>query len=349
MNLQINPHDKTPVYRQIQQQIAKGISDRRIHPGEWLQPEQELAAELVVSPAAVRKAYEGLRSDGLCDSPRQGSCRVTSPRLGAAQSNSRKLALAVLEKELLASELEMAREVQRRLLPSADQRGDSWCITARCYPSGVLAGDFFDVIQLDHGILDIVVADVAGKGLAAGLIMAATRSMLSPVSTLDSPGEALTELNRQLLPLLSSREFVAMAYARFDPGVGSLQIANAGLPDPYLLDHTGELVNLEVDGNRLPLGVRRDVDYSTRHVLISPADRMLLYTDGIPESTNAAGEPLGYEGFASLLRRSANGSRDAGPGQSMVWLDRLLEQTSHQTGSILEDDWTAVLLDYIGN
>jgi len=99
----------------------------------------------------------------------------------------------------------------------------------------------------------------------------------------------------------------------------------------------------------LPLGVRREVDYSTRHLSISPADRMLIFTDGIPEATNAAGEPLGYEGFESLLRSSADGSRDAGVGHSAVWLDRLLEQTSHHTGSILEDDWTAVLLDYIGD
>ena len=67
MLLRINPNDATPVYRQIQRQIASAIADRRLQPGEPLQPQNELAAQLAVSPSAVRKAYAELESSGLCD------------------------------------------------------------------------------------------------------------------------------------------------------------------------------------------------------------------------------------------------------------------------------------------
>ena len=147
-------------------------------------------------------------------------------------------------------------------------------------------------------------------------------------------------------PLLGNREFVALTYARFDPGDGSLRVANAGLPDPYLLCHSGPVETLAVDGDRLPLGIRREVSYSTVRYSMDPSDRLLLVTDGIPEATDAQGNPIGYEGLRGLLDSSAEWAWDAASGSSGLWLDRLLEQVSQRTGSILDDDWTAVLLEY---
>jgi len=346
MHLHINPHDEAPVYRQIQRQIARAIADRQIHPGELLQPQKELAAQLAISPAAIRKAYEELQSDGLCDGSQGSRYRVTTPGLGSENGPSTDLALSLLKEELLTKELRTARSVQHRLLPPPEVRGESWSVSSRTYPAGALAGDFYDVIQLDNGTVDVVIADVAGKGLAAGLIMATAKSLLPLGAAKDSPGEALEELNQRLFPLLDNREFVALAYARFDPRDGTLRLANAGLPDPYLLHHTGRVETLSVNGDRLPLGIRRGIAYSTSQYSLDSADRLLLVTDGIPEATDVQGNPIGYEGLARLLDSSLEWTRGAATGNSNPWLDRLLDEVSRRTGSILDDDWTAVLLEY---
>jgi len=346
MHLHINPHDEAPVYRQIQHQIGRAIADREIRPGDLLDSHQDLAVQLAVSPSAVRKAYQELQSDGLCDESRGGDFRVTTPDLGSGHGSSTDLALSLLKRELLTRELRTAREVQHRLLPPPEVSGDSWTVTSRSYPAGALAGDFYDIVEHENSIIDIAIADVAGKGLAAGLIMAVAKSLIPLAATQDSPGDALGELNERLFPLLSNREFVALAYARFDPRDGTLQIANAGLPDPYLLRHTGPVETLGVEGDRLPLGIRRGIPYFTSKFSIHPADRLLLVTDGIPEAADPKDNPIGYEGLARLLDSSLEWAGNSTTSTADQWLDRLLEQVSRRTGSMLEDDWTAVLLEY---
>lgn len=346
MHLHINPNDSTPVYRQIQQQIAGAIADRQIHPGETLQTQEELAAQLAVSPSAVRKAYDELVSAGLCDDATDGDLRVTNPELGSVNGSGTDLALSLLKRELLTRELQTARNFQSRLLPPSEVTGDSWTLSSRSYAAGALAGDFYDVMPLESGEVDVVIADVAGKGLAAGLIMAAAKSLLTQAAVKSSPGDALEELNLRLFPLLSNREFVALAYARFNPSTGDLQIANAGLPDPYILRHTGSIDSLVVTGDRLPLGIRQEVTYATARYSIEPSDRLLMFSDGIPEARDRRGNPIGYEGLQQLLEDSGIWAWDAAIGNPGLWLDRLLDEVSRHTGSILEDDWTAVLLEY---
>ncbi len=346
MHLHINPNHPTPVYRQIQQQIADAIADRQIHPGEVLLPHEQLATQLAVSPTAVRKAYEELESAGLCHGTIRGELRITHPELGSVNRSGTDLALSLLKKELLTRELETARSFQHRLLPPAEMSGNGWGLSSRCYPAGALTGDFYDVLLLDGGAVDLVIADVAGKGLAAGLIMATAKSMLPQAAAQDSPGAALGELNRKLYSVLNSREFVALAYARFDPANGTLQVANAGLPDPYLLRQSGAIEPLTVTGDRLPLGIRRDVRYTTSRVSMQAADRLLMFSDGIPEATDHRGNPIGYEGLVHLLEQCNVEAGHAAVGNSALWLDRLLGEISRLTGSILQDDWTALLLEY---
>jgi hypothetical protein len=346
MQLHINPHDETPVYRQIQHQITRAIVDREIHPGDLLASQQELAVQLAVSPSAVSKAYRELQSDGLCDDACGGHYRVTIPDLGSGRGSGTYLALSLLRRELLNQELRTAREVQNRLLPPSEISGKSWTISCRSYPAGALAGDFYEVIEHENGIVDIVIADVAGKGMAAGLLMATAKALVPQATTLDSPGATLGDLNDRLVPLLGNREFVAMACCHFDPRDGTLQIANAGLPDPYLLRPEGHTETLTVAGDRLPLGIRKGISYSTSKVSLASLDRLLLVTDGIPEAADLDGNPLGYEGLARLLDPSANRPSDTANGSTGPWLDRLLDQVSQRTGSMLDDDWTAVLLEY---
>ena len=345
MQLHINPHEPTPVYRQIEKQIAAAIAGRELQPGDRLLPDSELAVRLAVSPAAVRKAYEELQAAGLCGVDEGGSLQITDPGLGRLHTEGTDLALSLIEKALLVSELESARDLQIRLLPPAELTGDGWATSCRCYASGALAGDFYDVLVGETGRLDLVVADVAGKGLAAGLIMASAKSLLPLAAQLGSPAEALGQLNDRLLAQLGRRQFVAMTWARFDLSSGELRIASAGLPEPYLLHRNGSLANLPLQGDRLPLGIRPGVRYVSSACRLEIGDRLLLVTDGLPEARDRSGLPIGYDGLFELLRETGQPCSSLAQPENAVWLDRFFDLVSQRTGSILEDDWTALLLE----
>ena len=129
------------------------------------------------------------------------------------------------------------------------------------------------------------------------------------------------------------REFVALAYARFQPATGIVRLANAGMPDPYLISNS--VTAISVGGARLPLGVRHNVPYESVELHLDRGDRLLLLSDGIPEASKPNGDQLGYEAFRDLLIdvRSSDG-----------WIDDVLARVRTQVQSI-DDDWTVVVLE----
>ena len=233
-------------------------------------------------------------------------------------------------------ELEMAREIQERLLPPSTFDGDGFSITARNLPASFVAGDFYDFVRHDDGSVLIVVADVAGKGMGASLIMASVKAVL-PFIAREPLVEAMRLLNRKLVAELGKREFVALVCARYVPAAGTLEIANAGCPDPYLI-RGGVAEPVVVPGIRLPLGLH-DTQYDTAAVRLAPGDRVLFLSDGIPEAPRANGEPLGYEEVERLIAVT-----DVAP-RSEAWLDALLANVRARVDHHLADDWTAVVLD----
>jgi serine phosphatase RsbU (regulator of sigma subunit) len=243
------------------------------------------------------------------------------------------------EVEFAERELELARDLQSRLLPPPEIAGKGYRVAARNLAARVVAGDFYDVFRLTDGAVGLTVADVAGKGMAASLIMASAKARLPLLAADRSAEETLRELNRTLAAELSPREFVALAFVRYDPEQGTATLVNAGLPDPYLL-RTGEPpLALAVPGPRLPLGVRREVSYESLEIPLQPGDRLLMLTDGLAEAPTSNGEPLGYPALTSLLA--------AGPdaGTPLAWIDALLDRVRTTTRPVLEDDWTALLLE----
>ncbi len=243
------------------------------------------------------------------------------------------------EIEFAERELQLARDLQSRLLPPPEIAGEGYRVAARNLAARVVAGDFYDVFRLADGAVGLTVADVAGKGMAASLIMASAKARL-PLLAADRPAEeTLREPNRTLAAELSPREFVALAFVRYDPARGIATLVNAGLPDPYLL-RTGEPpLPLAVPGPRLPLGARREVAYEALAVPLQPGDRILMLTDGLAEAPTSNGEPLGYPALASLL---ATGPDALTP---LAWVDALFDRIRTASQPVLEDDWTALLLE----
>jgi hypothetical protein len=241
------------------------------------------------------------------------------------------------EAEFAEKELEVARSIQRRLLPPDAVEGDGFRVSARNLPARFVAGDFYDVFHLADGTVGLVVADVSGKGIGAALIMASVKAVVPLVAAGRSAAETLAHLNRKLAAELAAREFVALCFARYDPASGTLEIANAGLPDPYRVSGGAGAEALSVPGPRLPLGARRDVVYEDLRTAVAPGERILFLTDGLPEALDAAGEPLGYEALSRLIVSAA--------GQPGDLLDRLVASVRAATGDVLQDDWTALLLE----
>lgn len=239
--------------------------------------------------------------------------------------------------ELAARELELARSLQRRLLPPAERQGDGFRLAARNLAARYVAGDFYDYFRLPDGRLRIAVADVAGKGMAASLIMATVKAVLPLIAAERSVVGALCELNRKLAAELGEREFVALALAGYDPRSGRLELANAGLPDPYLLPAGGGVSPIEAPIPRLPLGLKPELEYRSVELELAAGDRVLFLTDGLPEAPTAAGEPLGYDDLVDFFDH-----RDEDPG---AWIDELLARLRRATREEQDDDWTALMLE----
>ncbi len=262
-----------------------------------------------------------------------GLSALSYERLKARLEDSMAL---IKEQEFAARELETARQIQSRLLPPAEISGSGYRIVARNEPARVVAGDFYDVFPQANGSLGLVVADVSGKGVAASLVMASVKAALPLLAADRSVAETLAALNAQLLEQLGPREFVAVCYGRYDPASGELEFANAGLPDPYLLRPGAPPRPLEVDGPRLPLGLRAGQVYETLRARVEPGERLLMLTDGLPEAVTG-GEPLGYERLEEVLA--------AGRGDLEHWLAGLFEEVERLTSEARDDDWTALGLE----
>jgi serine phosphatase RsbU (regulator of sigma subunit) len=245
------------------------------------------------------------------------------------------------EQELAENELELARSIQRRLLPPAELGGDGFQVAARNVPARFVAGDFYDVFALGGGKIGLVVADVAGKGIGASLITASVKAMTPLIAERHSVTETLELLNDKLCFELTSREFVALSLALFDPATGTVELVNSGLPDPYLMRPGLAPEMIGVPGPRLPLGVRRDLRYESRTIELRAGERLLFLTDGLPEARTAAGEPLGYDRLTALL---SDDGASATPGD---WLDGVIERVRAATNGAADDDLTAVVLQRV--
>jgi sigma-B regulation protein RsbU (phosphoserine phosphatase) len=337
--LHLVPGDPEPLREQIVRQLRDRIVRGDLPEGQPLAGHRQLARQYRVAPSTIEAAYRLLIDDGLLTGDPSDEVRVAVLEPDRRRELVERLQLeALVAQELGRRELEMARDVQRRLLPPSEVRGPGWEVAARCQPARVVAGDFYDVLRRVDGSVDVVVADVAGKGFAASLIMASVKAMLPFVTAEGRVAGALAQLNRRLAAELGSGEFVALTLARYHPRDRMVELSNAGAPDPYLVRPGHPPQPLSVPGPRLPLGVRREVAYASRMVEMGGADGLLLLTDGLPEARDASGEPLGYEALESML---AMGPGTGSPSSRLSWLFNRVQQV---TGRVPEDDWTAAVL-----
>ncbi|MEP0774299.1 MAG: PP2C family protein-serine/threonine phosphatase [Acidobacteriota bacterium] len=245
----------------------------------------------------------------------------------------------VREKERLAQELALAREIQESLLPHTSLRVGTLAVAAHFRPAAEIGGDFFDVIRLPGGSLLVAVGDVAGHGLPTGLHMAMVKAALAALVGEGRRGtDLLDRLNRFLRAGGAARRMVTVAVAEIDTGARQVRLTNAGHPPPFVLAG-GEV--REVEAASLPLGFSWYDPPASATVSFAPGDLLVLYSDGLVEARPPGGEPFGYEGLRATLLGAAGSTGEGVLGACLAAVEE------HLGGAPLPDDVTIVVVEHL--
>ena len=214
------------------------------------------------------------------------------------------------EKKRLDHDLQIARDIQRILLPSKPPPIDGFDIAGVNIPARQVSGDYFDYIKVDEDRLGVVIADVSGKGVPASLIMAICRSVLRAEARLgQSPAEVLRKVNRQLYPDIKEDMFISMAYLILDHKKNQFILSRGGHDAPLLYRAaTGEVETLKPPGMALGIDSGDVFDRITGDLSVPLAtdDCLVLYTDGVTEMLDANGDEFGPERMLRSIRASAS-------------------------------------------
>ena len=220
-----------------------------------------------------------------------------------------------MDKRRMEDELRSASEVQRILLPqSAPEMGD-YLIAASNLPAKVLSGDYYDFIPLDENHMGLVIADVSGKGFPASLVMATCRALLRGLAAGElSPTATLTKVNRMLFGDIREDMFISLAYCVLDRHVPRITLSRAGHDAPlHFSKRTGSITTLKPPGLALGIDSGRVFERITKDFTfdMEPGDCLLLYTDGVNEAVDDAGDEFGLERLHDVFRAAAPSGADA--------------------------------------
>ncbi len=243
-----------------------------------------------------------------------------------------------LEKRRLEEEIRIARRIQRRLLPGADPVVAGLDIAAFNHPSLEVSGDVYDFIEITSDQFGILIGDVAGKGIPAGLLMATFRaSMRAEIRNNYAISVILGKVNRLMRESIEETAFVTAVYGVFDRRRRRLTYSNAGHNPPLLLRATGAVEWLRAGGT--VLGAFADAEYTESILDLQLGDRLVFYTDGITEALSPTGEMFGGERLLETLR--ACGRDDS----ARIICRRILEAVHKHCGHTqMDDDLTAIVL-----
>lgn len=250
-----------------------------------------------------------------------------------------RLVAAYVEKERFDHGLRLAHDIQMGMLTRAFPASEAFDLFARLVPARSVGGDLYDFVVKDSRLW-FVVGDVSGKGMGAALFMTMAKTLLRAAmgGTL-APGALLERVNRELVRDNERGLFVTTFVACLDLESGALQFANAGHNPPYRLSTTGA-VRPVVGGLGVPLGLLEDPSYETATAVLEPGEALFLYTDGVTEALNAAGEELGEARVEGVLA-------GAGPAPARDLVEQVFAAVRSFAGPAPQsDDVTAMALRF---
>jgi sigma-B regulation protein RsbU (phosphoserine phosphatase) len=293
-----------------------------------------LGVEWLIFGAALLFALTGGRAvfiDGFGRRGDKETLMSVAGQLALVIENAR-LAERMVAEERLRRELALAAEVQRRLLPDRPPECLAVELAGFCQPARGVGGDYYDFIKFDNERLGIAIADVAGKGIAAALLMSTVQATLRSLSAGDagqdrangSLADMVATLNRLLCNSTRGANYVTFFYAQFDQTTQRLAYVNAGHNPPFFFraDPSRDFRSLSAGG--MFVGMFEHCGYEQEVVQMQPGDVLIAFTDGLPEAHNAQGEEFDEErikqALAATAQLSVNEIRDEIARRVKEWI-----------------------------
>jgi sigma-B regulation protein RsbU (phosphoserine phosphatase) len=276
------------------------------------------------------------RSGHLFTAGDQKLIAAIATQIGTAIQNAR-LVRASVDQQRLAHEMQLAHDLQMKLLPNNAVVAPDAVVAARVVPAESVGGDFYNLFRLGGGKTGVMIGDVSGHGYQAALIMALTMSAAAIHSQTNAdPGEMLHSLFSTLRDELTMTEmFISAFYAVIDPRLAELRYSNTGHPHAFLLSREHGFERLAASDP--PLGMGESQPLTAYRRWNSSTDLLVLFTDGVSDARNRAGERLGEERILEVIRQHS-----AAPPADI--LARALEVLdAHTQGAPRRDDLTIVL------
>ena len=249
------------------------------------------------------------------------------------------------ERERIETELDLATRIQEGSLPNVfppfPDRNE-FEIYASMNPAKEVGGDFYDFFFVDQDHLCIIMADISGKGIPAALFMMASKIMLEDNAAMGkSPAEILTDVNKAIVANNQQDMFVTTWLGILELSTGRLMASNAGHEFPVLMRAGGDF-ELYKDKHNFVLGGMEGIKYGEYELTLSPGDKLFLYTDGVPEATDANTELFGTDRMVDALNRVKAGS----PEEILAGVDSAVNDFVKEAEQF--DDLTMLCLEYKG-
>ncbi|HEY4362671.1 MAG TPA: SpoIIE family protein phosphatase [Bryobacteraceae bacterium] len=293
--------------------------------------DQTLPVIAMTAWGTVELAVEAMQR-GVCDfvlKPWENSRLVGTLRNQVEKGRRRRDELRLQQEES-----EDAQAVGQALLPQRIPEIPGFQIAAASQPLRTLSGDYFDVLEPSPNKLALSIADVTGKGVPAALLMSNVQATVRALAS-EPPRDLTSKLNTSLLRNSARGKFVTFFHCQIDTADRTLTYTNAGHCAPILLRANGNVERLEADG--AVLGVFPQWTFQQSAVRLCAGDRLVLFTDGIGEASNARDEEFGEERLVELIRAL----RDRGAHELK---DRILQAVTTFTGGRAQDDATLVVV-----
>jgi sigma-B regulation protein RsbU (phosphoserine phosphatase) len=263
-----------------------------------------------------------------------GRERRESRRRAAEEARAREEAL--LHQQEQEREIAEAKAIQEKLLPREIPQMPGYEIASAWQSARLVGGDYFDILPLDEKTRGICIADVAGKGMPAALLMSNLQAAVRGLSSLSvAPNLLCSRLNSIVYRNTDSDRFITFFYAQLDGPARRLAYVNAGHNAPFVVRCDGSHQRLREGGT--VLGIFASTNYELGSAQLSPGDRVVLFTDGVTEACNAAGEEFGEARLLRLLQDHRTLSADELQA-------KILAVVAEFSGGRWQDDATLVVL-----
>ena len=262
-------------------------------------------------------------------------------QVAIALENARLYEEIARQERRLERDLQLARELQFRLLPPSMPKVDHLEVAARFLPARAIGGDLYDFLHYSLSRLGIVVGDVSGKGAPAAIYAALVSGILRSHAPIEpAPAEMLSAVNFSLSERRIEAQYICLMYAVWDDEKRTLQVANSGLPRPIYV-HDGKTEIIEATG--LPLGLFDEAEYEELTFKAKAGDMFVFFSDGILDARNRAGDMFGRTGVERVIASCP----DQSPDCVVTSLFKAVEE--HAAGEDIFDDQTVVAIKVKGS